>query len=91
MSLFLPVALITVEGDADLYASTDVKEPAHSDSQFSSSSYGLDLVVVPSSKEQSHSQRVYLSVVGHGRHEMSQYKMFIITPSNEDIMKYQVS
>lgn len=86
----LPVALVTEEGDADIYASIDVKEPGHGNSQFSSCTCGFDLVVVPSRKEEVHLQRVYLSVVGHTRHEESRYKMFIIAPANEDLAKYQV-
>lgn len=89
MSVILPVVLVTEEGDADLYASIDVKEPGYGSSQFSSCTCGLDLIVVPS-REEVHSQRTYLSVVGHSRHRESRYKMFIIAPSNEDIAKYQV-
>ena len=82
--------LLTEEGDADLYASLVAKEPDHSNSAFSSYSCGLDLIVVPTSKT-AETQHVYLSVVGHNRYEVSHYKLLIITPSNDDITKYQVS
>ena len=85
-----PVAVVTHKGDADLYASIDVKDPGYGNSQFSSSSCGMDLIVVPWKEESRDSQHVYLSVVGHGRHQESQYKMFVITPANDDITKYQV-
>lgn len=85
-----PVALVTQEGDADLYASVDVKDPGYGNSQFSSSSCGLDLIVVPWKDESRDSRHIYLSVVGHGRHQESQYKLYVITPANDDITKYQV-
>ena len=85
----LPVALLTDEGDADLYASTVVKEPDYSNSQSSSCSCGLDLIVLATSKGVE-SEHVYLSVVGHAWHERSHYKLAIIAPSKNDITNYQV-
>ena len=94
LSLHVPcpptVALISEKGDADIYASTEVKEPDYTNSQFSSSSCGLDLLVVPSSSKAG-SQRIHIVVVGHSRHAESTYRMFIITPAEEDIRKYQVT
>lgn len=90
MGCVSPVALVTQEGDADLYASIDMKDPGYGNGQFSSSSCGLDLIVVPWKDESRDSHHIYLSVVGHGRHQESQYKMFVITPANDDITKYQV-
>ena len=85
----LSVALLTEEGDTDLYVSTVTKEPNYLDYQYYSASCGLDLVVVPTSKG-AESQRVYLSVVGHSHHAESQYKLAIITASFQDISKFQV-
>lgn len=99
LSPFLPptppspsVALLTEEGDADLYASTVAEKPDYRDSQYGSCSCGLDLVVIPTSNgaEGGAHQKVYLSVVGHSRHEVSQYKLYIIAPTKDDITKYQV-
>ena len=82
------MALLTEEGDADLYASTVTKQPDDHDYQLSSCSCGLDLIVMTT--EGAESQRVYLSVVGHSRHAKSSYKLAIISPSNDDITQYQV-
>ena len=81
--------LLTDEGDADLYASTVTKQHDHSDNQYSSYSCGLDLIVMPTSTP-AQSQQVHVTVVGHGRHEVSRYKLVIISPSYDDINKYQV-
>lgn len=85
----LVVALLSYEGDADLYISRVSPEPNYSNYQFSSSSCGLDLVVVPTSKGAG-SQTVYMSVVGDGRYKESSYSLVIISPSSHDIDKYQV-
>ena len=94
LSLHVPcpptVALISEKGDADIYASTEVKEPDYTNSQFSSSSCGLDLLVVDPPSSKAGSQRIHIVVVGHSRHAESTYRMFIITPADEDIRKYQV-
>ena len=84
----LLVALLTEEGDADLYASTVAEKPDFRD--LSSCLCGLDLIVIATSKGAGTHEKVYLSVVGHGRHEVSRYRLFIIAPTKNDIAKYQV-
>ena len=80
---------MTDQGDADLYASTSTKTPDHADYQFSSTSCGLDIVVMPTTMGVE-SHRVYVSVVGHCRHEVSHYRLVIVSPHHDDISKYQV-
>lgn len=86
------VALISDEGDADMYASTAAKEPSSEDSEFSSTSCGLDLMVVPPAgrTKPARSRRVSIGVMSQGWHEKTRYRLFIITPSTDDIKKYQV-
>ena len=86
----LPVALLTEEGDADLYASTETQTPSYSDNMLYSASCGLDLIVM-AAREGVESQRVYISVVGHSHHAESRYKLAIISTTPQDIAKYQVS
>lgn len=84
------VVLITREGDVDLFASPSHKnsKPSGDDYELSSASCGIDMLAI----ELSNDVRKYsLGVSGHeGQYEKSTYSLIFISPSKEDIEKYQV-
>ena len=82
------IALITDKGDADMYCSYSTKKPSSEDNDYSSTSCGMDLMVIPG---EGHTQKVSIAVYGHVRHEHTTYRMYLILPSEEDIRRYQVS
>ena len=75
-----------------MYASTTTREPSSEDSEFSSTSCGLDLMVVPLADrtKAARSRQVNIGVVSQGWHQQTHYRLFIIAPSADDIKKYQV-
>lgn len=81
------VALLSVEGDADIYASTTNRQPSHDSYEFGVASCGLDLLVLPAQRA---NKKVYLGVHGHIRHPNTTYLLFVILPDQEDIRRYQV-
>ena len=81
------MALLSVEGDADIYASTTNRQPSHDSYEFGVASCGLDLLVLPAQRA---NKKVYLGVHGHIRHPNTTYLLFVILPDQEDIRRYQV-
>lgn len=83
------IALISDSGDADMYASSTSRNsrPSSDDYDYTSSSCGLDVVVMGMSKEQS---KMTVGVYGHVRYEETLYRLYVISPSEEDIKRYQV-
>jgi hypothetical protein len=84
------IALISDSGDADMYASPTSKNshPSPDDYDYSSASCGLDSTVLDMSKDQS---RMTVGVYGHLRYDETAYRLYVISPSEEDIKRYQVS
>ena len=84
------IALVSDSGDADMYASLTSKNshPSPGDYDYTSASCGLDSVVLDTNKDQS---RMTVGVYGHVRYEESMYRLYVISPSEEDIRRYQVS
>ena len=83
------IALISDIGDADMFASSMSRNsrPSPDDYDFTSSSCGLDVVVLDMSKERS---KMTVGVYGHVRYEETSYRVYVISPSEEDIKRYQV-
>lgn len=81
------LALLSDEGDADMFVSTSVRKPSCEDYNYSSSSCGLDLVVVPPGEH----SKIFIGVYGHVRYQNTTYRLYILAPSGEDILRYQVS
>ena len=83
------IALISDSGDADMYASTTSKNshPSPEDYEFMSTSCGLDVMVLDTSRDKS---KMTVGVYGHVRYDKSSYRVYIISPSQEDIKRYQV-
>ena len=81
------VALLSEEGDADIYASTSIQEPSSESYDYSSVSCGMDVIVIPLQNP----EKVHIAVCGHVRYESTSYRLYLITPSEEDIRRYQVS
>jgi len=84
------VALISTDGDVDLYASPTSKNPTPSgvDYDFSSTSCGLDLLLLPLTQEKS---KFSLGLFGHIRYDRSAYELYVIEPNVEDFQRYQVN
>ena len=82
------VALLSLEGDADIYGSTSDKQPSYDSYEYMATSCGLDILVLPPDRA---GRRVYIGVYGHVRHENTTYQLYIILPSDEDIRRYQVT
>ena len=81
------VALISDEGDVDMFLSGSTRTPSAHDYEESSTSCGLDLVVIPANRPV---QTVNLGVHAHIHHEVSRYRLYLIQPSKDDILRYQV-
>ena len=83
------MALVSDAGDADVYASLTSKNshPSPDDYDYSSASCGLDATVLDMSKDQS---KVTVGVYGHIRYDETTYRLYVISPSEEDIKRYQV-
>ena len=81
------VALLSEEGDADIYASISVRDPSSERYDYSSVSCGMDVMVIPLQKP----EKVHIAVWGHVRYENTSYHLYLITPNEEDIRRYQVS
>ena len=83
------IALISDSGDADMYAvlTSRNSHPSPEDYDYASSSCGLDVVVLDMSKDQS---KMTVGVYGHVRYEETLYRLYVISPSEEDIKRYQV-
>lgn len=84
---FLFVALISDEGDADVFASGKAKKPSTEDYDVCAVSCGVDLMLVPANRP---TATVHLGVHGHVRHEVSRYRLYLIEPSDDDVRRYQV-
>ena len=84
------IALISDSGDADMYASLTKKNshPSPDDYDYTSASCGLDSMVLDTSKDR---PRMTVGVYGHVRYEETAYRLYVISPSEEDIRRYQVS
>lgn len=85
----LIIALYSIEGDADMYASPTNKnsKPSSDDFEYTSTSCGLDVFLLPMSKQV---QRMTVGIYGHVRHDKTTYHVSVIGPTEEDIGKYQV-
>lgn len=83
----LLLCLDSREGDADLYVSTTTSQPDSDNHEFSSTSTGVDILVIPSQHTRS---TVYLGVHGHVRHNYSLYDLYLLSPSEEEIRSHQV-
>ncbi len=83
------VTLVSTEGDVDLYASptSTNSKPSGINYEFCSTSCGLDLLMIPLSREIT---KYTLGVFGHIRYEQSFYNLYIIEPSDEDFKRFQV-
>ena len=81
------MALLSLEGDADMYASTADRQPSYESYEYGAATCGLDLLVLPAQRA---NRKVYLGVHGHIRHENTSYQLYIILPDQEDIRRYQV-
>ena len=83
------IALISDSGDADMYASSTSKNshPSPEDYDYTSASCGLDVIVLGTTKEQS---KMTIGVYGHVRYDETVYRLYVISPSEEDIKRYQV-
>lgn len=84
------IALVSDIGDADMYASLSSKNshPSPDDYDYTSASCGLDSMVLDTDKDHS---RMTVGVYGHVRYEETTYRLYVISPSKEDIRRYQVS
>ncbi len=85
----LVVVLVSDEGDADMYASTTHKHPSFDENEYSSTSCGLDMLVVPATIGGTR-RKVHIGVHGHIRHANTSYRLFVFEPSEEDVKRYQV-
>lgn len=83
----LLLCLDSREGDADLYVSTSTSHPDADHHDYSSTSTGVDVLVIPS---QQSGFTVYLGVHGHVRHNYSVYDLYLLSPSEEEIRSHQV-
>lgn len=83
------MALISDAGDADMYASLTSKNshPSPEDYDYSSTSCGLDSTVLDMNKDRS---KMTVGVYGHVRYDETAYRLYVISPSDEDIKRYQV-
>lgn len=83
------VALISEEGDTDIYASPTHKntKPSYENYEIGSASCGMEVLVLLMNREL---KRYTLGLHGHVRYDKSKYKLFIIEPSEADIKRYQV-
>ena len=80
------VAVLSLEGDADIYSSLTVRDPSSENYDYSSVSCGMDAMVIPVEKP----AKVHVAVWGHVRHETTSYHLYLITPGKEDFRRYQV-
>ncbi len=87
-SRHLVVAMVSDEGDADMYVSTTHKKPSFDKYEYSSTSCGLDVLVVPTSD--GIRKKVYVGVYGHVRYENTSYQLYILEPEEVDVRRYQV-
>lgn len=84
------IALVSDSGDADMYAALSSKNshPSPDDYDYTSTSCGLDSIVLDTNKDRS---KMTVGVYGHIRYEETAYRLYVISPSEEDIKRYQVS
>ena len=84
------IALISDSGDADMYAAPTSRNshPSPDKYDYMSSSCGLDVVVLDTSREQ---PKMTVGVYGHVRYEETAYRLYVISPSEEDIKRFQVN
>ena len=84
------VALISTEGDVDLYASPTGENPTPSgvDYHYSSTSCGLDILLLPLTEEQ---PKFSLGLFGHIRYDQSAYTLYVVEPSEDDFQRFQVN
>ena len=80
------VAVLSLEGDADIYSSLSVQDPSSENYDYSSVSCGMDVMVIPVEKP----AKVHVAVCGHVRYETTSFRLYLITPSKEDFRRYQV-
>ena len=83
-SMILLLCLDSIEGDADLYVSHSHSRPDYEYHDMSSTSTGIDVLVVSSQS------RVYMGIYGHVRHNSSLFNLYILSPSVEEIKDHQV-
>lgn len=85
----LIVALFSDVGDADMYAAVTSHTPKPSCEKYdvTSTSCGLDVILL---EMKNNVRRMTVGVYGHVRYDESKYRLYIIEPSQEDIMKHQV-
>ena len=83
------IALYSIEGDADMYGSATSKNPKPSSESFDymSTSCGLDVMVLPMSKQV---RKMSVGIYGHVRHQNTSYHVSVIGPKDDDILRYQV-
>ena len=84
------VALISDDGDTDIYASPTHKnaKPSSENYEVSSTMCDTEILVLMMNRE---TRKYTLGLYGHVRYDQSKYRLFIIEPSTEDIRHYQVS
>ena len=86
ISSILLLCLDSIEGDADLYVSHSHSRPDYEHHDVSSTTTGIDVLVV-SPQAQS---RVYMGIYGHVRHNTSSFNLYILSPSEEEVRDHQV-
>ena len=67
---------------------TENSHPSPYDYDYTSTSCGLDSMVLGMNKDQA---KMTVGVYGHIRYEETTYRLYVISPSEEDIKRYQVS
>lgn len=83
------IALYSIEGDADMYGSPTSKnsKPSSESSDYMSTSCGLDVMILPMSKQV---KKMSVGIYGHVRHQNTSYHLSVIAPKDDDILRYQV-
>ena len=79
----LALVLVSDRGDADLYVSLTSEPPTFEHYDFASQSCGLEVVVLPDTKESAVS-----SVYGHIRYNTTMYRLFLIECPRDMDMEY---
>ena len=83
------VAVISEEGDTDIYASPTHKntKPSSENYEVISASCGMEVLLLVMNSEV---RKYTVGLYGHIRYTKSKYKLVVIEPNEEDIKRYQV-
>ena len=85
------ICLLSTEGDADIYVSRSsvTKQPDFDNSEYSSSSTGIDVLAVPFAPETGETS-ITIGIHGHFRYDESHYTLYILTPSESEVRTEQI-